>query len=86
VNVTEHDAVEPVRASVQGDPSDPVPAVNVNATEPVGIAPVVGVTVAVHVDATPTIAAVHATVEDVAIPATGTVADPLLAPWTLSPP
>jgi hypothetical protein len=86
VNVTAHDAVEPVPASVQDDPKDPDPAVNVNATEPAGLAPVVGVTVTVHEEATPTIAAVHATAEDVAFNATGTVAEPLLAPCLASPP
>jgi hypothetical protein len=86
VNDTEHDAVAPVPASVQDDPKDPDPAVNVNATDPAGRAPVAAVTVTVHDDATPTTAAVHATAEDVAFNATGTVAEPLLAPCLASPP
>jgi hypothetical protein len=58
----------------------------VNDTEPVGAAPVAAVTVTVHVDARPTVAAVHPTPADVAFKATATVAERLLAPCTLSPP
>jgi hypothetical protein len=86
VNVTEHAAADPLAASVQEDPKAPVPAVNVNATEPAGLAPVAAVTVTVHEEATPTIAAVHATADDVAFNATATVAEPLLAPCFASPP
>jgi hypothetical protein len=86
VNVTAHAPADPLAASVQEDPKDPDPAVNVNATDPAGRAPVAADTVTVHVDATPTIAAVQATVEDVAFNATGTVADPLLTPCLASPP
>jgi hypothetical protein len=85
VNVTEHETA-PLAASVHDDPNDPDPAVNVNATDPAGRGPVAADTVTVHVDATPTIAAVHATADDVAFNATGTAADPLLTPCLASPP
>jgi len=86
VNVTAHDAADPLAASAQDDPRDPLPAVSANATEPPGLAPVAAVTVTVHVDATPTIAAVHATPDDVMFNATGTVAGPLRPACDASPP
>jgi hypothetical protein len=85
VKETVHDAAAPLAASVHDDPKDPVPAVNVNATDPVGGAPVAGVTVAVHDDASPTTAVVHATTVDVTL-RTATVAESPLTACVLSPP
>jgi hypothetical protein len=85
VNDTEHDAAAPFAASVHENIKGPDPVSGMIATEPAGLAPVDAVTVAVHVDATPTTSAAHATAVDVAFNATATVTELLLAPCVLSP-
>jgi len=87
--VTEHVAVAPVPAKVQGDPVKvPVP-LEVNETVPVGVLVVPGevsATVAVHVPACPTLRVEgQASVVVVVRLLTVTLALPVLVAWVASP-